>query len=304
MSADGTPVEVVRGLELRLEAGSFGALIGPSGCGKTTILKIAAGLDRDFRGRLRKPGSGRLGIVFQEPRLLPWRTVEDNIRLALPAREAAADLTELVEMLGLGAHLARYPGELSMGLARRTAIARAFAARPDFLLLDEPFVSIDEAVAARLRNELVALTMRTKVTTLFVTHDLAEAIQLADRLFFLSDRPARIIVEKSLPPPWGTRSRDLIASICDDMRVLGSKLINMIAFTNLQQFSEAIDNCDKSPCLPAHQSARREATGLVSTLTAPSGPAIFSRRSDRAPAALSRSQGRLGPQASGLRPQV
>jgi ABC-type nitrate/sulfonate/bicarbonate transport system ATPase subunit len=82
-----------------------------------------------------------------------------------------------------------------MGLARRTAIARAFAARPDFLLLDEPFVSIDEAVAARLRNELVAVTMRTKVTTLFVTHDLAEAIQLADRLFFLSDRPARIIVE-------------------------------------------------------------------------------------------------------------
>ena len=99
LSADGTPVEVVRGLELRLEAGSFGALIGPSGCGKTTILKIAAGLDRDFRGRLRKPGSGRLGIVFQQPRLLPWRTVEDNIRLALPAREAAADLTELVEML-------------------------------------------------------------------------------------------------------------------------------------------------------------------------------------------------------------
>ena len=91
------------------------------------------------------PGSGRLGIVFQEPRLLPWRTVEQNIRLALPAREAAADLTELVETLGLGAHLARYPGELSLGLARRAAIARAFAVRPDFLLLDEPFVSLDES---------------------------------------------------------------------------------------------------------------------------------------------------------------
>jgi ABC-type nitrate/sulfonate/bicarbonate transport system ATPase subunit len=225
LSADGTPVEVVRGLRLRLEAGSFGALIGPSGCGKTTILRIAAGLDPAFQGRVRRPGSGRLGIVFQEPRLLPWRTVEDNIRLALPARDVAADLTELIEILGLGSHLARYPGELSLGLARRAAIARAIAVRPDFLLLDEPFVSLDEALAARLRDELVALTTRTKVTTLFVTHDLAEAIQLADRLFFLSDRPARIILEKSLPPPRGTRSREVVASIGEEMRALVSRAI-------------------------------------------------------------------------------
>ena len=219
LSADGTPVEVINGLELRLEAGSFGALIGPSGCGKTTILKIAAGLDPDFRGQLRTPGSGRLGIVFQEPRLLPWRTVEQNIRLAQPVQEAGADLTDLVAILGLGAHLARYPGELSLGLARRAAIARAFAARPDFLLLDEPFVSLDEAVADRLRGELMALTSRSTVTTLFVTHDVVEAIQLADRLFFLSDRPARIILEKSLPPR-ETRSPEIIASIRDEVRVL------------------------------------------------------------------------------------
>lgn len=220
LSADGTPVDAVRGLQLRLEAGSFGALIGPSGCGKTTILRIAAGLDPDFRGQLRAPGSGRLGFVFQEPRLLPWRTVEDNIRLALPAHEAAVDLTDLVEILGLGSHLARYPGELSLGLARRAAIARAFAVRPDFLLLDEPFVSLDEAVADRLREQLLALTSRTKVTTLFVTHDVASAIQLADRLFFLSDRPARILLEKSLPAPRGTRSRKVVASIREEMRVL------------------------------------------------------------------------------------
>ena len=249
LSADGTPVEAVHDLRLRLDAGSFGALIGPSGCGKTTILRIAAGLDRDFLGELRTPGSGRLGMVFQEPRLLPWRTVEQNIRLALPVHQADADLTELIETLGLGSHLARYPGELSLGLARRAAIARAFAARPDFLLHHVVFVdlfspsrrlmessnqpltingiqihydvtttSLDEAVAVRLRNELVALTTRTRVTTLFVTHDLEEAVQLADRLFFLSDRPARILFEKSLPPPRGSRSKEVVASISDEMR--------------------------------------------------------------------------------------
>jgi ABC-type nitrate/sulfonate/bicarbonate transport system ATPase subunit len=220
LSADGTPVDVVRGLKLRLEAGSFGALIGPSGCGKTTILKIAAGLDPDFHGDFRTPGAGRLGIVFQEPRLLPWRTVEQNIRLALPADAASADLTELIEILGLGSHLARYPGELSLGLARRAAIARAFAIGPDFLLLDEPFVSLDETIAARLRDELMALTTRTKVTTLLVTHHLEEAVQLADRLFFLSDRPAHVIFEKALPHPRGTRSKEDIASISEEMRTL------------------------------------------------------------------------------------
>src|ERR1700690_1041406 len=221
VSADGRSVEIVRGLNLRLEAGGFGARIGPSGCGKTTILHIAAGLDADFTGERRVPGA-RLGIVFQEPRLLPWRTVAENIRLVLSAHESLDDLGDLIETLGLGSHLAHFPGELSLGLARRTAIARAFAIRPDFLLLDEPFVSLDEAIAARLRSELMALTTRTRVTTLLVTHHLEEAVQLADRLFFLSDRPAHIILEKAVLLPRRTRSKEDIASVVAELRTLAA----------------------------------------------------------------------------------
>jgi ABC-type nitrate/sulfonate/bicarbonate transport system ATPase subunit len=219
VSAEGTPVEIVRGLNLRLEAGGFGAMIGPSGCGKTTILHIAAGLDPNFTGERRVPGA-RLGIVFQEPRLLPWRTVAENIRLVLPAHESLDDLADLIETLGLGSHLAHFPGELSLGLARRVAIARAFAVRPDFLLLDEPFVSLDEAVAARLREEVAVLTERHRMTTLLVTHDLRDAVQLADRLFFLSARPASIVSEIALPPPRGMRSKQVIDRVLEELSTL------------------------------------------------------------------------------------
>lgn len=219
-SADGAVVEVIRGLDLRLDPGAFGVLIGPSGCGKTTILHIAAGLDTDFNGERRVPGTGRLGIVFQEPRLLPWRTVAENIRLVLPPHESLDSLGDLIETLGLGAHLTRFPGELSLGLARRAAIARAFAVRPDFLLLDEPFVSLDASVAARLREELMALTAREKITTLLVTHDLNDAIQMADRLFFLSAKPASIVADIPLPAPRGGRSRETSALIAAQLKTL------------------------------------------------------------------------------------
>jgi NitT/TauT family transport system ATP-binding protein len=218
LSADGNPVEVIRGLNLRLPTGSFGALMGPSGCGKTTLLRIAAGLDSDFFGSRCVSPSQRLGMVFQEPRLLPWRTVEENIRLVLPAADAATDLGPLINTLGLASHMAHYPGELSLGLARRAAIARAFAVRPTLLLLDEPFVSLDESTAVRLREELAALTRRERITTLCVTHDLDEAIELADYLFVLSHRPAAVVFERHLSSPGTPRTKAEILSIRRELR--------------------------------------------------------------------------------------
>jgi ABC-type nitrate/sulfonate/bicarbonate transport system ATPase subunit len=224
LNADRVAVDVIRGLSLRLRAGEFGALIGPSGCGKTTVLRIVAGLDTDFQGDCRWPGEPRLGVVFQEPCLLPWRTVDENIRLVLPPDRVGADLSDLIETLGLGGHRGHYPGELSLGLARRVAIARAFAVAPDFLLLDEPFVSLDEATAARLRAELTALTASRHVTTLMVTHDLDEAVQLADHMFFLSDRPSRVVLERQFAVARAQRTDAYIRSTAEELRAaLGSR---------------------------------------------------------------------------------
>ena len=207
-----TSVEVVRDFELRLGAGQFGALIGPSGCGKTTILRIVAGLISQFDGQVSLPGIGRLGVVFQEPRLLPWRSVEDNIRLVLDLTQPPPDLDALFGMLGLGEHRHHYPGELSLGLARRVAIARAFVINPDLLLLDEPFVSLDAATAGRLRAALAGLCAQRPVTALMVTHDVDEAIELADVLYFVSPRPARLLAQVPVTIARGARTPEAVAT--------------------------------------------------------------------------------------------
>jgi ABC-type nitrate/sulfonate/bicarbonate transport system ATPase subunit len=168
--------------------------VGPSGCGKSTMLRIIAGLDRDYDGAVVRAADGRIGMVFQEPRLLPWRTVEENVRLVAPD-VSEAKLAALFETLELAPHRVHYPCALSLGLARRVALARAFAVEASLLILDEPFVSLDDALAARLRGELAKLIDSRPVTTLLVTHDVEEAIGLADRLFLLSTGPARILAE-------------------------------------------------------------------------------------------------------------
>lgn len=200
LTASGERLHVLGKLALQLNHGEVGALAGPSGCGKTTLLRIIGGLDRDFQGTVALPDHGKLGMVFQEPRLLPWRTVDQNVRLAAPDTTDAG-LDALFATLGLSGHRRLYPGELSLGLARRVALARAFAVEPDLLLLDEPFVSLDAALAARLRDELAELVTNRPTTTLLVTHNLDEAIALGDRLFLLSPSPARLVANVPIDRP-------------------------------------------------------------------------------------------------------
>jgi len=215
-AASGERFDVLRDICFDLRHSEVGALVGPSGCGKTTILRIIAGLDVDFDGTITRPLSGRLGMVFQEPRLLPWRTVDDNVRLVAPSIAAEA-LASLFEVLDLEAHYLHYPGELSLGLARRVALARALAIDPDLLLLDEPLVSLDEALAERLRAQLATLIESRPITTLLVTHDVQEAVRLADRIFLLSSRPAQILAEIPLATPRSTRSEREIGTIVEEV---------------------------------------------------------------------------------------
>jgi NitT/TauT family transport system ATP-binding protein len=204
--ASGRPRQILGSIGFSLAPGEVAALTGPSGCGKTTLLRAIAGLIDVPEGRVRLPRAGRLGFVFQEPRLLPWRDVETNVRLTAP-QASDSDLDAILAALGLAEHRRDFPASLSLGLARRVAIARAFAIRPDVLLLDEPFVSLDAALALRLRQELIALIETRAVTSLIVTHNLDEAIALADRVLVLSDRPARLIADVRIPVPRDDRSR-------------------------------------------------------------------------------------------------
>jgi len=216
-AASGGRLHVLGELSISLANGEVAALVGPSGCGKTTLLRIIVGLDRDFEGTVGLPKHGTLGVVFQEPRLLPWRTVEENVRLAAPEAGAEA-LDALFATLGLMEHRRHYPGELSLGLARRVALARAFAVEPELLVLDEPFVSLDAALAARLRAELLELTARRPVTTLLVTHDIEEALELADRVIVLSASPARVLADMPVARARGSFGGAELSALRDEIK--------------------------------------------------------------------------------------
>jgi NitT/TauT family transport system ATP-binding protein len=194
----------------------FLAIVGPSGCGKSTLLRIIDGLDRPdsgqvlLRGRpVVKPGLDR-GVVFQAPNLLPWRTVRRNIEfglesLGLPKAERRRRSTELLEIVGLVKFAEFYPKQLSGGMQQRVGLARALAIDPTLLLMDEPFGAVDAQTKLVLQEELERIWLRTEKAVVFITHDIDEAIFLADRVVVMSPGPGRIIDEVTVPFP---RSRD------------------------------------------------------------------------------------------------
>ncbi|MGH8476974.1 MAG: ABC transporter ATP-binding protein [Methylococcales bacterium] len=201
----------IQGLEFSLRNAEFACVLGPSGCGKSTLLNIIAGLDQDFDGRITidtKDRQPAIGYVFQEPRLLPWRTVRQNVEIALQPGRPHESIDAMLFTLGLEHVHHVYPERLSLGMNRRVALARAFAIRPNLLLMDEPFVSLDAPTARKVQDLLANVWIQRPHTVIFVSHDIREAIVLADRLIFLSHSPARVVSEVPVDIARNDRNRE------------------------------------------------------------------------------------------------
>ena len=199
-------VVALDGVDLEVRAGELVAILGPSGCGKSTLLRLVAGLDAPQDGsvavaaRRADAGRARISFVFQDAHLLPWRTVRRNVELPLElagvertARAAAAG--RRIAQVGLADAARRYPAQLSGGMRMRASLARALVTDPELLLLDEPFAAVDEITRAYLDEQLLELWGQRRITVLFVTHSIAEAAFLAERIVVLSLRPARVVAE-------------------------------------------------------------------------------------------------------------
>jgi len=199
----------LRDVDLRLADGEFVSLVGPSGCGKTTLLRIVAGLVEASAGAVevlgRPPAAARsdhaLGLVTQDPGLLPWRSVAANVRLPLEVTGVRADVDALLALVGIERFAAYYPRQLSGGMRQRVALARALAHAPQLLLMDEPFGALDELSREQMRLELLRVWEQRRTSVLFVTHSIREAVLLSDRVVVMSGSPGRVVADVAVTLP-------------------------------------------------------------------------------------------------------
>lgn len=212
-----SPVDAVRGVSLKINDGEFVAVVGPSGCGKSSLLKLALGLQMKSGGVIRINGHDvdkpqrDVGVVFQTPVLLPWRTILQNVLLpadvlGLPREEASRNAMDLLALAGLSGFEEKYPFELSGGMQQRAGIVRALVHDPRVLLMDEPFAALDALTRETMSVELQRIWMARRKTIVFVTHNISEAVLLADRVIVMSARPGRIIADLPNAAP---RPRDI-----------------------------------------------------------------------------------------------
>lgn len=209
----GRTVPVLAGLDL-VQRDGITVVVGPSGCGKTTLLRLVAGMERPDAGTVRVRGTGRTGMVFQEPRLMPWLTAAQNV--ALGQRRGRCDTTALLGLTGLAGFEDALPHQLSGGMQHRVALARALANGPSLILMDEPFAALDEQTREGMQDHLLEVRRRTGMNVLFVTHSLDEALYLGDRVVVL--RGGRVAADHTVPRTAGVRTRDPDQAIARDIR--------------------------------------------------------------------------------------
>ena len=230
-SLKGDTVHALKDVSFTLKKGELLTVLGPSGCGKTTLLNLISGLDNSLNGAInfgknKSINSIKLAYMFQTPRLLPWLNVIENVEVVLSNEQKKMSISkDILSMMGLEKFFKYYPNKLSGGMQRRVALARSFATEPELLILDEPFISLDEPIADMLREMLIKLWTKQPTTIIFVTHDLNEAIYLSDRVVFLSKAPAKVIKEVNInfSRPRGLKSNKI--SIIKNKIISESKFI-------------------------------------------------------------------------------
>ena len=244
VTSEGT-ITAIDDISFTVAQGEFVSIIGPSGCGKSTLFNIIGGLVGDYEGRVRVAGEtvsgthASIGMVFQEESTFPWRTVLENVAFPLeiagvPKEERRERALHFIAMVGLASFERRYPAELSGGMRQRVALARTLASQPRMLLMDEPFAALDEQTRLLLGDRVLQIQQTLQQTTLLITHNLTEAVQLSDRVLVMSYRPGRLIraVDIDLPHPRDSEvvSSDAfghyVAEIWHDLRAEASRGIN------------------------------------------------------------------------------